>query len=284
MGTEHAVVFECEGAQLAGVLHEPDAPRGDRGVLIVVGGPQYRVGSHRQFVLLARALAERGIAALRFDHRGVGDSDGDSRSFTDIDADIDAAVRFFLERVSSVRSIVIWGLCDAASAALMYAHRDGRIKGLVLLNPWVRDPELQARAYLRGYYLRQLFDAAFWRRLLRGEVAVLRSLREVAENVRLASSAKDSAPAQERGRERSFVERMLEGLQRFHGPVALILSGDDLTADEFRELVRGSRAWRRSLDTAPITRHEFAEANHTFSRATWRDQVARWTETWLRSW
>src|SRR5262245_60307703 len=69
---ERAVVFGCEGEELLGVLHEPasDGATGtpaSTGVIIVVGGPQYRVGSHRQFVLMARELARRGHAVLRFD-------------------------------------------------------------------------------------------------------------------------------------------------------------------------------------------------------------------------
>ena len=141
---EEAVVFECEGESLVGVLSLPAAPA-TRGVLIVVGGPQYRVGSHRQFTLLARHLAAHGIPSLRFDYRGMGDSSGAVRSFEAVDADIRRAIDIFYERVSGLESVVIWGLCDAASAALFYAHRDARVGGLVLLNPWVRTPEGMAR-------------------------------------------------------------------------------------------------------------------------------------------
>ena len=55
---ERGLVFRCAGEELVGILHP--AP-GATGVVIVVGGPQYRVGSHRQFLLLARRLAASGI-------------------------------------------------------------------------------------------------------------------------------------------------------------------------------------------------------------------------------
>ena len=42
-------------------------------VLVVVGGPQVRAGSHRHFVQLARHLATHGHAVMRFDVRGMGD-------------------------------------------------------------------------------------------------------------------------------------------------------------------------------------------------------------------
>ena len=60
-----------------------------------------------------------------------------------------------------------------------------------------------------------------------------------------------------------------------------MLSGQDLTADEFRVVVQGSRAWRRCLARPGVSRVEIAEANHTFSRREWRDRVAQATLDWL---
>ena len=77
---EQAITFDCHGASLYGIASVPQQS-GARGVLIVVGGPQYRVGSHRQFALLARSLAAQGIPAMRFDYRGMGDSVGEPHTF-----------------------------------------------------------------------------------------------------------------------------------------------------------------------------------------------------------
>ena len=60
--SEQVVAFECAGDSLFGVLHG-GADDATRGVLVVVGGPQTRVGSHRQFVLLPRRVAAAGDAA-----------------------------------------------------------------------------------------------------------------------------------------------------------------------------------------------------------------------------
>ena len=69
--TEQAFVFPCAGERLLGIVTMPECPRAT-GVLLVVGGPQYRVGSHRQFLLLSRALAECWIPrnALRLSGHG----------------------------------------------------------------------------------------------------------------------------------------------------------------------------------------------------------------------
>ena len=276
--SEQAFVFECEGERLVAVLH-PGAEGATRGVLVVVGGPQYRVGSHRQFVTLARDLARAGVPVLRFDYRGMGDSDGVHPGFEHITPDIAAAVGALCARVPSLREVVIWGLCDAASAALLYAaHEDSRVTGVVLANPWVRTEATEAQTYLRHYYLERARSAEFWRALVRGGVHPLESLRSLCAHVRAAIARPRSAAT------RPFPERMLEGLARFRGRVLLILSGNDLTAAEFRDLSQGSPRWRALLARGEVTRRELPGATHTFSGREWRAQVAAWTTEWLASW
>jgi exosortase A-associated hydrolase 1 len=270
---EEALVFGCGSDSLVGVLAIPDTPA-SRGVLVVVGGPQYRAGSHRQFTLLARDLAANGIASLRFDYRGMGDSSGEARTFESIKEDIACAIDRLLEGVPAVNEVVIWGLCDAASAALFYAHRDARVSGVVLANPWVRTDQGMAQAYLRHYYGARLVDREFWKKLLRAEIDFKRSVSALGRFV-----AEAARPKREAG---SLPERMQDALRRFSGRVLLILSGNDLTADEFRDVVGRSALWKALLADARVTQRELPEANHTFSRREWRDRVARWTAEWVK--
>ena len=168
---ERPVLFDCEGERLVGVIAVPEqAAR--VAVLVVVGGPQYRAGSHRQFVRLARALAADGFPAMRFDYRGMGDSTGAARTFEDCRPDIAAAVAALRANCPDVERIVLWGLCDAASAALDYWHeaRDPVIAGMVLLNPWVRSETTLAKAHIKHYYGRRLLAKEFWAKLLSGGV------------------------------------------------------------------------------------------------------------------
>lgn len=276
--SERAFTFECEGERLVGILHE-GAPDARRAVLVVVGGPQYRVGSHRQFVLLARALAAAGVPVMRFDYRGMGDADGNHPGFERAGPDIDAALGALLAHVPGVREVVVWGLCDAASAALLHVHSDSRVAGLVLANPWVHAEEgkAEAEAYLRQWYARRIVSADFWRKLLRGGVSPVASLRALAQYARRALRGDDAARA-------PFQQRMLEGLERFEGRVLVILSGNDLTAAEFRALADASPRWRAALARASVTRRELPGATHTFSSRAWRDTVSAWTLEWLASW
>jgi exosortase A-associated hydrolase 1 len=267
------VEFACGQEWLLGVITRPEKPR-SRGVLILVGGPQYRAGSHRQFVLLANDLAEQGHAVMRFDYRGMGDSTGEPRTFEDVGEDLRAAVDHFLSEVPEVTEVVIWGLCDAASATLFYAHQDPRVAGVVLLNPWVRSAQGEARTYLKHYYLRHAFSTAPWARLLRGELDLGASARSFLRNLGTASS----------GNKGTLPERMADGLARFKGHALLITAGEDLTAKEFMDAAARSPRWRELLQARRIAQHVLPDANHTFPRREWRDQVSRWTSGWLLSW
>ena len=271
---EEAVVFPCGEEELVGVFALPEQS-GPRGVLIVVGGPQYRAGSHRQFTLLARYLAQRGIASLRFDYRGMGDSSGASRTFEGAEEDIRAAVDRLVERLPAPREVVIWGLCDAASAALIYAQADPRVSGLILVNPWVRTEAGSARAQLRHYYGARLLQASFWQKLAQGEFNPARAARS------FGGSLMRSIRRSRNHARKPLPERMEAGLRGFRGRVLLILSGKDLTAQEFNSLVKSSPTWQGLLREPRVTRFEMPGANHTFSRRDWREQVLTWTSAWL---
>ncbi|NHZ91351.1 hydrolase 1, exosortase A system-associated [Massilia sp. CCM 8733] len=280
---EDVLGFSCGDEALFGVLSVPAQPA-TRAVLIVVGGPQYRVGSHRQFTTLARGLAAQGIAALRFDYRGMGDSHGAIRDFEVVGDDLRAAVDNLFKALPGIEDVVIWGLCDGASAALFYAANDARVTGLVLLNPWVRTSGGHAKATIKHYYRARLFDPELWKKILRGQFNVGAA---AASFLRIAgaavgkggggASAAAAAPA-------SLPERMQAGLARFRGKVLLIISGADLTAQEFLDTAAGSAQWQGLLAAPRVSRQTLLEADHTFSRRVWKDQVLDWTGDWLRSW
>jgi exosortase A-associated hydrolase 1 len=289
--TEQPLTFSCKGETLIAITGIPAGAAPGVGVVIVVGGPQYRVGSHRQFVLLARRIAAAGVPVLRFDYRGMGDSAGAMRDFETVAPDIRAAIDTLVGIQPGVQDVVLWGLCDAASAALMYAPSDPRVSGLVLVNPWVRTDAGIARVYVTSYYLERLASREFWARLLGGKLDVGARLREFLGNVRAAFGRPASARAVEpraaapaavpAGDIRPLPDRMLDAMHRFRGRLLLVLSGRDLTADEFRQCVARDRRWRKALGARAIERRELPDADHTFSTAAWREALETWTCNWL---
>ena len=272
---DEVLQFDCEQASLLGIL---SAAREDAalGVVVVVGGPQYRIGSHRQFVQLARRLAAGGVPCLRFDHRGMGDSTGEPRSFDELGADIDAAISALMARLPGLRGVVLWGLCDGASAALLYhqQRQDVRVKGLVLLNPWVRSEATLARAQVKHYYRQRLLQSAFWAKLLRGGLS-RKSWTDLFSNARNALGASRAMAGD------SFQNQMAQAWRSFEGHILLIISEQDVTAQEFLEAAASQDAWAGALRKPRLTQLHIAGADHTFSAPSQQRQVSTATLEWL---
>ena len=276
---EEALGFTCKGETLLGIVARPEVPA-TSGFVVVVGGPQYRVGSHRQFVLLSRRLAAAGYAVLRFDYRGMGDSGGLTRPFDNVSDDIAAAINTLQKQVPSVQHFILWGLCDGASAALLYCHATGdpRVHALCLLNPWVRSEASQARTQVKHYYLQRLRQKDFWFKLVRGGVA-WQALAGLVGNVRLAlvtaRKNDNSPPSASVSHEpvKSFQRRMAAGWHAFTGPIMLILSGDDYTAKEFVGCLNDDPAWKNALTHPGLVRHDLPGVDHTFSTEVAHAQV-----------
>jgi len=289
---EVPVLFRCADETLVGILARPASPA-EVGVVVIVGGPQYRVGSHRQFVHLSRYLAAAGIACLRFDYRGMGDATGAMRTFEEISEDVAAAVDVLLSSVPAVRRVVLWGLCDGASAACFYAPEDPRVVGVALLNPWVRTEAGEAAAYLRHYYWRRVLDKAFWAKVFRRDFragtalgSLLKNLLTVRAKTTDLGVGRTPLSPRDRAHQSSWVdgplpERMARSLGKFHGRVLLVLSGNDLVAAGFNDVVQSSPAWRRALAPERTARSRLPAANHTFATEAWRAEVARITVAWV---
>lgn len=282
---EIPVCFDCQGAPLVGIAHGA-VDTAKTGVMIVVGGPQYRIGSHRQFLELARGLAQAGIPAFRFDVRGMGDSGGDFPGFEAIDEDIRAGIDAFLAVAPAVERVVLWGLCDGASAALFYAQADPRVVGTVLLNPWIRTETSYAKTELKHYYGAKIGNWHFWRRLITGDIDLADAARSFCRRLWSATGSGKSpkSPAGPTECQHSALplpERMLQGLTSFSGRMLLIISGNDLTAREFDEVTNASPDWTRALSEERVCRYDIADSDHTFSRKQWSDDVMTQTIDWV---
>lgn len=261
---EQAISLNIVKSQSLAILHSPRNCL-DTAVLIVVGGPQYRVGSHRQFIQLSRHLAKNNIASLRFDYRGMGDANAEKQKFSDINKDIKAAIDCLFTHQPNIMRVVIWGLCDAASAALIYAHKDSRVSGLVLLNPWFRNEKSMGKTMIKFYYLQRLLSKGFWKKLILGRIDFAKSATDAKGFVK-------NSLVNEISDDEFFQERMVHGITYFKGNICLILSGLDITAREFDEQTRGNKKWQKlTQDENEI--HYLKKADHTFSNQTNKQQV-----------
>lgn len=128
------------GVTLAGTLTVPKGPGPFPAVALVTGsGPQDRDESllgHKPFLVLADHLSRHGIAVLRFDDRGVGQSTGSFAAATHHDFAADARAAFaFLKAQPEVRAGAV-GLCGHSEGGLhvsIAAAEDREVAFLVLL-------------------------------------------------------------------------------------------------------------------------------------------------------
>jgi uncharacterized protein len=276
---ERCVIFTCGGSRLVGIVHGTHAGAAGIGVLVIVGGPQYRVGSHRQFVLMARSLAASGYPVMRFDYRGMGDSEGELLGFEHVADDVQAAIEAFTAAVPSLSHIVLWGLCDGASAAAMQGMADRRMAGMVLVNPWVRTAAGEAKAYVQRYYGRRLLQSSFWKKLLSGRLHVLRAMQEFA----LTMYRSRGTPARAGDGALPFIERMRRGIAACERPILLLISGRDLTAAEFVTLCAEDAAWSSLVARGNVSRVRLEDADHTFSSRTQLERAGAACREWLDS-
>jgi alpha/beta superfamily hydrolase len=121
-GQTREITFTSDGLSLEGILHlPPSAP--SPAVAVCHPHPLYGGDMHNSVVIaLCRAVADRGIAALRFNFRGVGHSQGSFADGVGERADAAAALAHLprLPEVDSER-IGIVGYSFGAAVALLAA-------------------------------------------------------------------------------------------------------------------------------------------------------------------
>jgi len=138
------------GQTLAGTLTTPGGGGPFPAVVLVSGsGPQGRdemVGYHRPFLVLADYLTRRGIAVLRYDDRGVGQSTGrfDLATTADFADDAMAGVTYLHGRQEiDPGRIGIVGHSEGGMVAPMVASQSPEVAFIVLLaGPGIRLDEL----------------------------------------------------------------------------------------------------------------------------------------------
>jgi len=287
--SEQPLFFSCDGQQMAGVLHRAEGAARRAIICVVAGGPQYRAGAHRQFVALARRLVLRGYPVLRFDLRGMGDSTGEHRGFQYSLDDIRAAIDALLLDQSQVDEVVLFGECESASGILFYAFRDSRVKGVVLVNPWVRTEAGRAGVIIKHYYWNRLRSREFWSKVGSGKFSLSTSMLSLVDVVRAYWTGRKSirvgaTPTQSDITDLPLPQKTAAGLRRFQGRSMILMSGRDYIAREFDEIVRSSPAWTGLLEDPRVTRRDMADADHTFSREPLKVKVAEWVGEWLATW
>lgn len=237
------IAFDCAGSTLVGTLDQAPGPAG---LLIVSGGNETRAGAFAGNAQLAARIAAAGHPVMRFDRRGVGDSEGVNMGFRHTAADIAAALAAFRAECPSLTHVVAFGNCDAASA-LMLAGGAG-CDALVLSNPWTFEEDQPDAppppAAIRARYAEKLKNPRELLRLFKGQIDFGKLLRGLAGAIRPSA-----APS-------GLAEAMAGGLSQFAGPTRILIAERDRTGQAF---LAGSNAGDPRLRLCPDASHAYVE-------------------------
>ncbi len=152
---EETVFIPSGSDVLCGVLYRPDRGASASGLVMCHPLLEERKSAQRVMVEAARAFASAGIAVLRFDYRGCGDSTGNLDAFgcEDWRADIATAVRFLTEQTAA-KPLGLLGLRLGASLAMEAAAAHPVLARFLVL--W--EPILNGRRHLDQELRRKLVN------------------------------------------------------------------------------------------------------------------------------
>ena len=244
----HATGIVCEPRR-----RETGAPL----VIFINSGVNIRSGYGRQTTDMARWLAASGIASLRWDLRGVGETDErpDGKYPLYVGDTLDE-LRAVLGAVAPPEGVVLFGVCSGAYLAFHTLCADERVRGAACINlhafDWDGSEDLDA--IMRGQFRSPATYASLlkrkeaWSRLLRGQIRVGAIARHLLGAVtgrvrtRLASLLRSPA-----ARARSVAGRIAALRKRGQHLVLVYSAGDIGLVDAGAQLGRSPRAVERRL-------------------------------------
>ncbi|GMB82121.1 alpha/beta hydrolase [Shinella zoogloeoides] len=277
------------GERMFGILCAPvESHAKERpAVLFLSSGYDRSAGWARSTVEFARALAKEGIASLRFDCANVADSPpaegfaGQVLYHPVQVEDVREALDFLA--AAGMASAVVAGRCSGAYLGLQAAVADPRVVGVVAVNPivfrWQEgrsvDEALENPVQTLEHYGRRLAEMDTLRRVLRGEIDVMRKAREVlgrlaVRGARPLTRIFGGVSPRERGVFADFRTLRERGV-----PVTLLYGTGELGLEELalffgRDAAGLGRFGNMRLSIIPETDHNFTPAH---ARARYLDAI-----------
>jgi uncharacterized protein len=146
-----SVSFVIDGETLRGDLYLPTSSSVKAKVPAVVVGGSLTSVKEQMSATYAKALAKQGIAALAFDYRHYGQSDGTPRQLESVPskrADLQAAVSFLQTQARiDADAIALMGICTSGGNVIQAAAIDQRVKAVITVAGWFAEPSLTPLLY-----------------------------------------------------------------------------------------------------------------------------------------
>lgn len=284
------VRIESAGVRLFGMLHVPEGRLRAVAVVFLNAGLQNRVGPHRIYVQAARRFSGIGIASLRLDLPGLGDSDERllEANFDCHDPDSIPGAVEFLRRTLGVERIVLLGLCAGARVALKAAARDSRVDAVVAWSsPILSGPVNMPVSSGGGAYMGptaarlqfrewapKLVNPGAWYRYLKSGKTLTEAWRMA---LRALSGLSPDWLRPKASRQADFLRSIDAYLAAGRKVLFVYGSEDKLPRQEllarFSDIESGRRA---GCEYAVVP-----DGDHTFTRTTATEEVLALTSAWL---
>ncbi|HLX23341.1 MAG TPA: alpha/beta fold hydrolase [Usitatibacter sp.] len=265
-------------SHLLGVLSRSTRDTERPAIVIFNAGAVHRVGPNRMSVTLARHFAAMGLACLRFDLEGIGDSvlrgSGRENHPYPETALADARAAFdFLRRRHGYTRFIAMGLCSGAHttfhAGLQLA--DDVICELILINPitfyWTEGMDLDSARHFEDaiQYRKAMRNPDRWLKLLRGGVDFRHlALTVTALVATKVKSHRDALRERLMPLKASPLSRDLRRLHAMNRAISLFLAEDDPGREI---LLAGARLTAtRALKSGALRLEIIPGADHTFSQ------------------
>ncbi|SEA82619.1 Serine aminopeptidase, S33 [Paraburkholderia sartisoli] len=266
---------------------DPELPA----VLFCNTGASHHIGDGRMFVLFARRLAEQGIASLRMDLAGLGDSSPLSPTVT-LDTiyadasgiDVAAGAQWLVSQ--GYRRVVVVGVCGGAFNGLHGARRHPAIVGCVGVNlqKFIWDGEDRAPgtpvfAQSRLYW-RSAFSLKKWLAALHGKANPMRAARAISQRAwRLVRARTGDVVARVGGEDKDPIRTLARDLAAKGVQVRLVYGEFDVGLEELK-IHFGTHG--SGLGRYPSIRVVLLpKLDHALFTGAAREAVMRDTETWL---
>jgi pimeloyl-ACP methyl ester carboxylesterase len=274
--------FRFGPRKLYGVFCEPTRPRRGRLLLFLNCGANPHTGWRRMTVEQARSLARHGVASLRIDTSGVGDSAARLDAADNIYSphqmeETSAAIDWLLAR--GAREITLVGVCSGAYQAFHTAVEDRRVDDIVIVNPvvFVWDEAYGVEEFVKYFsrsnltYFSRLTETDGLMKLLSGRVEVGRLAGVVVERVldKIKAHLSPFIPRL-RGPIGQRVHQLFGRLRARDVKISLVTCENDLSEDELTKHFGRGEAGLRAYPN--VTRSRIPKADHnltTDESVTW---------------
>ena len=282
---ETTSTFGAQG-DLLGTITFPEAGRSAPppfGVLLFNAGVIHRVGAHRVNVKLARAFAADGVATLRFDLHGMGDSlraDGRLSYKEQVVADLRAAMDL-LQASTGAQHFALVGFCSGALPSYWAAQADPRVSAIVLYDALSYATSWSVMRYLGLRLMRHGFGPRAWGKWLhvavRGVGAVGHKITRLLVRTRPSATAQISeAEADDDQKiDRQTLGRGLLALAERGVGVMVFSAGTDFSAVNYADQLRQTLGLRDARNPRLL----FAHLHDIDHAVTTRVAQQQWIDT-----